>query len=121
MRESPDQDPGAVAGAPPPGRGGPAPTASLPTCDIDALRSELEGLRTALRSRPVIDIARGILIASTPCTSEQAWQILVDASQDGNIKLREIARQLVESFHGTPVPPATRRALETAIRRARTR
>lgn len=113
--EQPDQD--HSTGSAPSGHGDPARTASLPDCDPAALRSELEGLRTALRSRPVIDIARGILIASTPCTSGQAWQILVDASQDSNIKLRDIAHQLVESFHGTPLPPATRRALRTAVRR----
>ncbi|MFH9613530.1 ANTAR domain-containing protein [Streptomyces pratensis] len=81
------------------------------------LQNEVASLRAALRTRPVIDIARGILIASTRCTSRQAWQTLVDASQESNIKLREIALQLVESYHGTPLPPATRRALSTAVRR----
>lgn len=117
--EQPDQD--HSTGVAPSGHGGPARNASLPAGDVAALRSELEGLRTALRSRPVIDIARGILIASTPCTSGRAWQILVDASQVSNVKLRDIAHQLVESFHGAPLPPATRRALQTAIRRTGTR
>ncbi|MEW2071565.1 ANTAR domain-containing protein [Streptomyces sp. NPDC007346] len=106
----------------PPGPEDPAPAAPRPTAaEIAALRGELEGLRAALSSRPVIDIARGILIASTPCTSGQAWQTLVTASQESNIKLRDIAHQLVESFHGTPLPPATRRALHTAIRHTRAR
>ncbi|MEU0098464.1 MULTISPECIES: ANTAR domain-containing protein [unclassified Streptomyces] len=119
MREPLDQDHSTCTAAS--GGESPAQSARLPAADIAALRSELEGLRAALSSRPVIDIARGILIASTPCTSQQAWQILVNASQDSNIKLRDIAHQLVESFHGSPLPPATRRALHTAIRHTRAR
>ncbi|MEU0158276.1 ANTAR domain-containing protein [Streptomyces sp. NPDC006261] len=105
----------------PSGPGAPAEPDPGPAAEIAELRSEIEGLRAALNSRPVIDIARGVLIASTPCTSRQAWEILVNASQESNVKLREIARQLVESFHGTPLPPATRRALQTAIRHVRVR
>ncbi|UZI27111.1 ANTAR domain-containing protein [Streptomyces sp. VB1] len=105
----------------PSGRGTPVQTVGPPGADLAALRSELEGLRAALSSRPVIDIARGILIASTPCTSQQAWDVLVAASQNSNIKLRDVAHQLVESFHGSPLPPATRRALHTAISHTRAR
>jgi len=122
MRKQLDQDhDGRIA---PVGPVGPEATARPqpgPTAEVAELRSEIEGLRTALSSRPVIDIARGILIASTPCTSSQAWQALVSASQHSNIKLRDIAHQLVESFHGIPLPPATRRALQTAIRHTRVR
>ncbi|MEI7031719.1 ANTAR domain-containing protein [Streptomyces pratensis] len=100
---------------------GPVKAAKPVVTDIEVLRSELEGLRAALSTRPIIDIARGILIASTPCTSRQAWQVLVTASQDSNVKLRDIAHQLVESFHGTPMPPVTRRALHTAMRHVRAR
>ncbi|MFH9125626.1 ANTAR domain-containing protein [Streptomyces globisporus] len=107
MREPLEQDAHSPGGAPS-GRVGPG-------ADATALQSELEGLRSALSSRPVIDIARGILIASTSCTSQQAWDILVAASQNSNIKLRAIAHQLVESFHGNPLPPATRRVLHAAI------
>jgi hypothetical protein len=119
MRDPIEQDHGARVA--PSGRREPGRTAGPAVADLAALRSELEGLRTALSSRPLIDIARGILIASTPCTSKQAWDVLVAASQNSNIKLRDIAHQLVESFHGTPLPPATRRALHTAIRHIRVR
>ncbi|MER6772537.1 ANTAR domain-containing protein [Streptomyces bacillaris] len=119
MREQLDRDRAPEPGLPgPEGPGSPDPPSAA---EVAALRSEVEGLRAALSSRPVIDIARGILIASTRCTGRQAWQILVSASQESNIKLRDIARHLVESFHGTPMPPATRRALSTAIRHSRTR
>ncbi|MDQ0792543.1 ANTAR domain-containing protein [Streptomyces sp. B1I3] len=88
-----------------------------PDADVAALRSEVEGLRTAIASRPVIDTARGILMAVGPCTAQQAWETLVQASQHSNIKLRDLARQLVESYHGTPLPPAARDALRTAMKK----
>ncbi|MEU8678320.1 ANTAR domain-containing protein [Streptomyces sp. NPDC048560] len=87
----------------------------------ESLRSEVEGLRLALASRPVIDTARGILMALGSCTGEQAWQMLVHASQNSNVKLRDLAHQLVASYHGVPLPPATRHVLHTAIRSGRTR
>ncbi|MFD3658597.1 ANTAR domain-containing protein [Streptomyces sp. NPDC058620] len=88
--------------------------------NVESLRSEVEGLRTALASRPVIDTARGILMALGCCTGEQAWQALVHASQNGNVKLRDLAHQLVASYHGVPLPPATRHVLHAAIRAGRT-
>ncbi|WP_069169958.1 ANTAR domain-containing protein [Streptomyces griseus] len=87
-----------------------------PDGEVAALRSEVEGLRTAIASRPVIDTARGILMAMGPCTAPQAWQTLVHASQNSNTKLRDLAHQLVDSFHGTPLPPATRDALHAAMK-----
>lgn len=88
--------------------------------DAESLRCEIEGLRTALASRPVIDTARGILMALGGCSGEQAWQTLVHASQNSNIKLRDLAHQLVASYHGVPLPPATRHVLRTALRAGRT-
>ncbi|MEU5716953.1 ANTAR domain-containing protein [Streptomyces sp. NPDC020403] len=103
-------------------RAGPAPADHQhaeeppPDGEVAALRSEVEGLRTAIASRPVIDTARGILMAVGPCTAPQAWQTLVHASQNSNTKLRDLAHQLVDSFHGTPLPPATRDALRAAMK-----
>ncbi|QNE78675.1 ANTAR domain-containing protein [Streptomyces finlayi] len=88
--------------------------------NAESLRCEIDGLRVALASRPVIDTARGILMALGSCTGEQAWQTLVHASQHSNVKLRDLAHQLVASYHGVPLPPATRHVLRTAIRAGRT-
>ncbi|WP_326806015.1 ANTAR domain-containing protein [Streptomyces sp. NBC_01788] len=57
----------------------------------EALRRENEQLRHAVESRPVIDMARGVLIAGFGCRPEEAWEILVAVSQHANVKLRTVA------------------------------
>jgi GAF domain-containing protein len=52
-------------------------------------------LRAALSSRSVIDQAIGILMAQQRCDAEQAFALLRAVSQQRNIKLREVAANLV--------------------------
>ena len=54
-----------------------------------------EHLREALESRDVIGQAKGILMARRGCTPDAAFEALRTASQHRNIKLREIAEQVV--------------------------
>ncbi len=54
-----------------------------------------EHLREALASRDVIGQAKGILMARRNCTGDAAFELLRQASQHRNIKLREIAEQVV--------------------------
>lgn len=54
-----------------------------------------EHLREALESRDVIGQAKGILMARRGCTPEAAFEALRKASQDRNIKLRDVAEQVV--------------------------
>lgn len=56
---------------------------------------EAANLRTAIESRGVIDQAKGIVIASTGCDPEEAFQVLRAQSQHENRKLREVAAALV--------------------------
>lgn len=121
---------GAVTGRPAgtdtsPGTGGPASTETNPgglastgtgtgAGETAALRAEVAGLRQALSSHPVIDMARGIVMATAGCTPEEAWRVLVDVSQHTNVKLREIARQIVESTYGPPPPAPVRAAMRAA-------
>ena len=58
-------------------------------------------LRATLESRTVIDMAVGIVMAQNRCNQETAVRILTDASNNGNIKLREIAASLVQSVGGS--------------------
>jgi ANTAR domain/GAF domain len=58
-------------------------------------------LRATLESRTVIDIAVGIVMAQNRCSQDAAVQILTDASSNSNMKLRDIARSLVDSVGGT--------------------
>ena len=56
-----------------------------------------ENLHTALGSRELIGQAQGILMEREHITSQQAFDILRRASQHLNIKLREVAQELVET------------------------
>jgi GAF domain-containing protein len=54
-----------------------------------------QNLATAMQSRAVIEQAKGILMGAQRCTADEAFQILVRASQRENRMLREIAEGLV--------------------------
>jgi ANTAR domain/GAF domain len=70
------------------------------TTRLDDARKLAEQLEKALHSRPVIDWAVGILMAQTPCTPEQAFEMLRNASQRSNVKIRDVANQIVERTAG---------------------
>lgn len=63
-------------------------------------------LRAALASRAVIDQARGVIMAQERCTQAEAFAILRSASQNRNVKLRDIATQILASVTGQPPQPA---------------
>jgi GAF domain-containing protein len=65
--------------------------------DLADLAAQLE---LAVQSRAVIDQAKGIVMAQNRCSGEEAFQILVRASQHRNLKLRILAEQLVASVTG---------------------
>lgn len=54
-------------------------------------------LTDAMQSRATIEQAKGILMATQPCDAEQAFQLLVRASQRENTKLRDVAARIVAS------------------------
>src|SRR4051812_40714408 len=62
---------------------------------LDDALHELETLRTAMVSRSVIEQAKGIIMASSRCTPDEAFDLLRQQSQAENRKLREIAAELV--------------------------
>ncbi|GGY13424.1 hypothetical protein GCM10010384_18960 [Streptomyces djakartensis] len=86
---------------------------------LHVLQEEVEQLRQAIASRPVIDQARGILMAIHGCTSDEAWHILRETSQLSNTKLRDVAAAVTASAetNGPPPPPELRTALQRAIAR----
>ncbi|MEV5428989.1 ANTAR domain-containing protein [Streptomyces sp. NPDC052701] len=104
-------------------RSGPASSAvALERAErLHVLQEEVEQLRHALASRPVIDQARGILMATHGCTSEEAWHILRETSQLSNTKLRTVAAAVTAGVEagGPPLPPELRTALRRALARRR--
>ncbi|MEU3254162.1 ANTAR domain-containing protein [Streptomyces sp. NPDC006997] len=78
---------------------------------------EVVQLRRAMRTRPVIDLARGVLMASFGLNPEQAWEVLVAASQNTNTKLHRLADDLVTAVQGDPLPDAVQRQVSAAVAR----
>lgn len=60
-------------------------------------QERMNQLEQALVSRAVIDQAKGVLMAVHSCTAEEAFRLLVDRSQHENVKLRDVARNLLDS------------------------
>jgi len=54
-----------------------------------------ENLQQAMISRATIEQAKGIIIASSGASPEQAMQLLIEQSQHENVKLRDLAAQIV--------------------------
>ncbi len=54
-------------------------------------------LRSGLKSRTVIGQAEGILMERLTITADQAFALLSRLSQQSNVKLRDVARNLVET------------------------
>ena len=61
-------------------------------------------LQARLDSLPVIEQAKGILMAQYRCRPEEAFDLLRRASQRANVKVSVLAAQIVEQV-ATPGPP----------------
>ncbi len=64
------------------------------------------GLRAAMESRHTIGIAQGVLAVRYDITYERAFQVLHRLSNDRNIKLRDLAQQILDE-RGLPSDQAT--------------
>ena len=64
---------------------------------LSAATVELADRANAMDTRRVIDLALGILMERTSCTSEDAFTLLRRYSQTRNVKLRDIAAEVVEA------------------------
>ncbi len=64
-------------------------------------RETVTQLETALHSRSDIDMAKGALIALHGCDPEEAFAKLKDESQRRNVKLRDVAREMLNRIQST--------------------
>lgn len=60
-------------------------------------------LRAAMEARTVIDLAVGIVMAQNKCGQDAAFEILRRASSNRNIKLRDLANQVISSVSSESV------------------
>lgn len=77
-------------------------------------RSEREALREAAYERllarldtmPVIEQAKGILMAESRCSPDEAFAMLRAASQRSNVRVRDLAEEIVGRVSGMQSQPA---------------
>jgi AmiR/NasT family two-component response regulator len=87
--------------------------------EVEAMRSELEQLRAALSRRPVIDMAKGAIMALTRCDEDAAFGQLSQVSQAHNVKLFDLATALLADLRSADAGtgPADRLVQENWTRR----
>ncbi|MGW2642967.1 GAF and ANTAR domain-containing protein [Streptomyces sp. NPDC001348] len=72
-------------------------------------------LQRAITSRTVIDQALGIVMSQRRCDSDKALEILKRLSQQRNVKLRDVASQVVAQVTGTPPTPRPLHPRDSAL------
>ena len=65
---------------------------------FDALRSELESTRSALKERKLIDRAKGILMKTKGLDEDAAYKLLRRTAMNQNRKIVEVAESLISAF-----------------------
>jgi anti-anti-sigma factor len=93
----------------------PVEEGELPAVVEEKLRIEIGQLKRAMQTRPVIDLARGVLMASFGLNSEDAWSVLVEASQRSNTKLHHLAQELVGAVNGAPLSDRLQQQVSAAV------
>jgi hypothetical protein len=73
------------------GPGGPTPLRER----LAEVEHELDGLQTAMRTRAVIEQAKGMIMLRDHCDADAAFDTLVDTSQRSHRKLHEVATMVV--------------------------
>lgn len=62
-----------------------------------------DDLKAAMQARTTIDLAVGILMAQNRCSQQDAFGILSRASNNQNIKLRDLAAKVISQVSADPV------------------
>lgn len=65
--------------------------------EYQALRDELTRVKTTLEERKLIDRAKGIIMKRKGCGEEEAYQLLRKTAMSSNLRLVEVARNLITS------------------------
>ena len=79
---------------------------------VAELEAEIAQLRDALTRRQQIGVAVGLLAQRFAISPERAWSLLVRLSQNGHVKVREIAEAVI-SAHCGQLDPAKAQLLSS--------
>lgn len=72
--------------------------------DYAEIAAEVAQLREALKTRPVIEQAKGIIMADRKCCPDEAFRLLKRLSMDTNVRIADVAAAVV--YQRTKVQPA---------------
>lgn len=67
---------------------------------VAQLEAEIAQLKDALARRQQIGVATGLLAQRFGITPERAWSLLVRISQNGHVKVRDIAEAMINAHSG---------------------
>ncbi|HET7490178.1 MAG TPA: ANTAR domain-containing protein [Acidimicrobiales bacterium] len=89
--------------------------------ELERLRALVAHVERMLLTLPVIEQAKGVLVATQGYHPEEAFDVLARASQRLNVPLRDVARRLVDSCQKqardeATLPHPTRRAVDDVDR-----
>ena len=73
---------------------------------LDSAKGLHRDLLQAMRSRTVINLATGILMAQSRCSQTEAFELLAQVSNTRNVKLRVIAEEILRRFEEGPAGTA---------------
>jgi ANTAR domain len=71
---------------------------------VAQLEAEIAQLKDALARRQQIGVATGLLAQRFGISPERAWSLLVRLSQNGHVKVRDIAQTLIDAHCGRLSP-----------------
>jgi len=71
---------------------------------VAELEAEIAQLKDALTRRQQSGVATGLLAQRFLISPERAWSLLVRLSQNGHVKVREIAEAVIAAHCGQPDP-----------------
>jgi hypothetical protein len=84
---------------------------------VAELEAEIAQLKEALARRQLIGVATGLLAQRFSISPDRAWSLLVRLSQNGHVKVRDIAEALIKAHCGLSGPPENKiiRAIESYL------
>ena len=71
---------------------------------VAELETEIAQLKEALERRQQIGVATGLLAQRFTISPDRAWSLLVRLSQNGHVKVRDIAQALINAHCGMVGP-----------------
>src|SRR5215216_4855857 len=71
---------------------------------VAQLEAEIAQLKDALARRQLIGVATGLLAQRFSISPDRAWSLLVRLSQNGHVKVRDIAEALIKAHCGVVGP-----------------